>query len=288
MGNANPFTIETFTASDGYRWRYRRFAPPGPPRGHVVCIHGIQSHGGWYTYSCTRLAQAGYVVSFLDRRGSGLNEKDRGDAPSFRRLLDDIAEYIRTLPRPTLPVFLIAISWGGKLGVAFQRRHPGMVDGLALLCPGFFPQFRASLWLSAHVLWAARFAPKQMFPVPLSEPELFTAVPRWRRFIAEDPLVVRYCTAWMGWQNGRLDGYLRLFRPEVYVPVLLMLAEHDRIIRNEQTRQYVQAIAKGECKIIEYPAAHHTLEFEPDPDLFIHDLQEWLETHSARPQCVVV
>ena len=85
---------ETFTASDGYSWHYRRYYPPGVPLAEVVCIHGIQSHAGWYEHSCERLRGAGLAVSFLDRRGSGLNEEQRGDAPSFRRLLDDLVEFL--------------------------------------------------------------------------------------------------------------------------------------------------------------------------------------------------
>src|SRR5262249_38975098 len=110
----SPYTIEEFTASDGYRWCYRRYRmriaecvlrndgaaqaiPNPPPRAHVVALHGIQSHAGWYEYSCTRLAQAGFIVSFLDRRGSGMNQQARGDTPSFGRLLDDVAEFTAQL-----------------------------------------------------------------------------------------------------------------------------------------------------------------------------------------------
>ena len=90
MGDV-PHQIETHTASDGYRWQYRHYVPASTTRARVVCIHGIQSHGGWYEESCTELCHAGFNVSFLDRRGSGLNPEGRGDAPSFRRLVDDIA-----------------------------------------------------------------------------------------------------------------------------------------------------------------------------------------------------
>ena len=63
------FSVETFTAGDGYRWHYRGYLgaatlPLGPPRAHVVCLHGIQSHAGWYGYSCHQLSQAGFAVSF--------------------------------------------------------------------------------------------------------------------------------------------------------------------------------------------------------------------------------
>src|SRR5690349_4986904 len=132
------FTIQEHTASDGYRFRYRRYDAT-VPKAHVVFVHGIQSHSGWYERSCTLLARAGFTISFLDRRGAGMNERDRGDAPGFRRLLDDIAGVLRGLRHtPALPLFLAGISWGGKLVTALQRRHPGLVNGLALLCPGYF------------------------------------------------------------------------------------------------------------------------------------------------------
>ena len=54
--------------------------------GRVIFLHGIQSHGGWYPRSCSKVAAAGYEVFFLERRGCGLNSEARGDAPSFRRL----------------------------------------------------------------------------------------------------------------------------------------------------------------------------------------------------------
>src|SRR5437588_2677367 len=126
-------------ASDGYRWQYRRYLTTEPAKARVLCLHGIQSHGGWYEYSCSRLCEAGYSVCFLDRRGSGLNQEARGDAPSFRRLLDDLEEFIQTEKQSTddVPTYLMAISWGGKLGVALERRHPGLLDGMVLVCPGF-------------------------------------------------------------------------------------------------------------------------------------------------------
>ena len=79
--SAAAVSICEHTAGDGYRWRYRHYPPTGESRARIVCVHGIQSHGGWYQGSCERLAQVGFEVYFLDRRGSGLNEIDRGESP---------------------------------------------------------------------------------------------------------------------------------------------------------------------------------------------------------------
>lgn len=293
MGDpAAPFSIEEFTAGDGYCWRYRRYQSENPPRAEVAFLHGIQSHGGWYEYSCTRLRDAGFAVSFLDRRGSGLNAQGRGDAPSFRRLLDDVAEFLTALPRSAprghalgrLPLFLGAISWGGKLALALERRHPGLVDGLILLCPGLFPRVKPSFGERLKILLSRFFRPSRLFNIPLNDPELFTTTPRWLEYLRNDPHRLHQATARFLVESARLDAYLRFVPKYVHVPVLLLLAENDRIINNTRTRAYLERLATKDKQVIEYPAAHHTLEFEPDPNLFTADVKTWIEEHVASAQ----
>jgi alpha-beta hydrolase superfamily lysophospholipase len=276
-------TVETHTASDGYAFHWRRYPAHGTPRAHVVCVHGIQSHGGWYEYSSARLARAGFTVSFLDRRGSGLNERDRGDTPGFRRLLDDIAEFIRPLREasPRLPVFLVGISWGGKLALALQHRHRGLTDGVALLCPGIAARVKPSFRERFKILWSRVASPRRRFPIPLNDPELFTGNPARQQFIRDDPLSLREATARFLIESVRLDGYLRLVRRSITVPLLLLLAGRDRIVNNDRVRAYVESLPSTDRQIIEYPDAHHTLEFEPSPDFFLDDLIGWLNRRVA-------
>ena len=284
-GRVIAYSVAEHQAGDGYRWKYRKYPAAGDARGIVVFIHGIQSHSGWYEYSCTQLSRAGFDVYFLDRRGAGMNAEQRGDAPSFRRLLDDLAEFLAALPRNVsrgntvarLPVFLAAISWGGKLAVALERRHPGLVDGLVLLCPGFFAKVRPTFWQRIGILLARLFRPRKKYPIPLNEPDLFTATPRWQQFLRDDPLRLHQATARLLVESVRLDGYLRFTAKYVHVPVLMLLASEERIIRNDRTRAYFERFASRDKEIIEYAGAHHTLEFEPDPDRFIGDIRAWLD-----------
>src|SRR5206468_757440 len=132
--------------------------------------------------------------------------------------------------------FLLAISWGGKLAAALPRRHPGLVDGLALLCPGFCPRVRPALGERLRILWARLTDPRRLFPIPLDDPELFTATPRWLRFLREDDKSLHRATARFLIESARLDAYLRFVPCHVRVPVLLMLAGRDRIIHNVPTR----------------------------------------------------
>jgi alpha-beta hydrolase superfamily lysophospholipase len=284
----SPCSIDTFAASDGYPLRYRCYEPSCEPRATIVGIHGIQSHGGWYEYSCTKLCEAGFRVFYLDRRGSGLNEQARGDTPTFGRLLDDLAEFVRSaavvraVPHG-LPVndggkvFLAAVSWGGKLAVALQRWQEGLVDGLMLLCPGLFPQVGLAPSRQLEILGARLISPGRLFPIPLDDPELFTTSPCWRDFIHADPLALHCATARFFVESFRLDRYLRTAPSHVTSPLLLVLAGQDRIIRNDKTQRFFHKFGTADKNVITYGEAHHTLEFEPDPDRFIAEMVRWID-----------
>lgn len=270
--------LVTFRASDGYAFYARRYPAAGTPRARLVFVHGIRSHGGWYERSCTALAARGFDVHFLDRRGAGLNTAHRGDAPTFRRLLDDVAEYVQHTrgERAWLPVFVCGISWGGKLAASLPYRKPNLVDGLVLLCPGLVPKVSPPLPQRARIAVARAFRPWKFFPIPLNEPELFTAAADWRAYIDAEPHGLRAATSRFLFGSFSLDIYLKRAARRVTVPTLLALAEHDRIIDNARTAAFVSRFP-GPTEVTTYPGAHHTLEFEDRGHPWLEDVARWVE-----------
>jgi pimeloyl-ACP methyl ester carboxylesterase len=187
--------------------------------------------------------------------------------------MDDVAEYMSQLPPPR---FLIGISWGAKLAVGLQRRHPGLTDGLVLIGPGLCPRVRPPLgeWMR---IAAWRFlSPRRLFWIPLTEPELFTANRERRQFILDDRRALHQATARFLFESARLDVYLRFATRHVTMPVLVLLAGEDRIVDNGATRRYIERFATKDKTIIEYPHAHHTLEFEPGGPPYLLDLLTWM------------
>ena len=270
--------LRTFRASDGYTFYYRHFPSPTPPKARLVFVHGIRSHGGWYERSCRRFAEAGFDVYFLDRRGGGLNTAHRGDAPNFRRLLDDVAEFVQSMreERASLPIVLCGISWGGKLAVGLQYRKPGLIDGLVLLCPGLVSKVAPPFVRRMRIAIARVFRPWKLFPIPLNEPDLFTASAEWQKFLDEEPHGLRLAMARFLFCSFSLDIYLKRAAKRIKVPTLLMLGERDRIIDNVATRQFAGRFDTA-TSIIDYPGAHHTLEFEGESHPWIDDALGWIE-----------
>jgi alpha-beta hydrolase superfamily lysophospholipase len=59
------------------------------------------------------------------------------------------------------------------------------------------------------------------------------------------------------------------------MPTFLALAQNDRIIDNLATRE-LSARFPGGTSIVEYPNAHHTLEFEPETQQWVDDVTKWI------------
>jgi alpha-beta hydrolase superfamily lysophospholipase len=286
MTEAEPATApepRTFAASDGYPLHVAAWRPAGRPKGLVVVLHGVQSHSGWYHNLGRNLAAAGYLASFPDRRGSGANRADRGHASSAGRLVRDLVEWARALHAeyPATPIALAGISWGGKLAVIAAARHPELIDALALICPGLQPRVGVSFKEKLLIAWSLVANPRRTFPIPLSDPALFTASPEGQTFIAADPYSLREGTAGLLAASFFIDRAVGRAAARIEQPALLMLAGRDRIIDNASTLAYFDKLRSTDRQVIEYPEGHHTLEFEPNPSRYALDLVAWLDRHLA-------
>lgn len=272
-----------FHASDGYELGYRLWMPERSPRSLVIFLHGIQSHSGWYGASSARLAEAGHVVAYLDRRGSGVNALARGDASHHERLINDVIQFIHHLSRigyANLPRVLGAVSWGGKLATAVALRHPNLMNSLLLITPGICAHVRANaLQRSALQIAHKLGAHQRLVPIPLDDPALFTSSPAHQQFIRDDPLTLRKVTLRFLATNIALDAQLREPGHQLHCRTLVMLAGKDRIVDNDATRRFFAAICSTDASVFEYPSAVHTLEFENDRDRFVSDMLQWLETN---------
>jgi acylglycerol lipase len=260
--------------SDGYE-AFARLWLPDRPRAAALYLHGIQSHGQWFEGSGRRLAQAGVAVLLPDRRGSGRNEIDRGHAPSVRRWLRDCSEGLDALHvRTGLSRFhVVGVSWGGKLALGLYRFAKERVCGLSLIAPGLFPIVDLPLAEKVRVGWSLIAARRTLFDIPLNEPELFTATPKWQAFLCDDLLRLRQVTASFLVSSRRLDRYVKgLVRRKRGVPLHVFLAGQDRIIDNARTKAFIRRLPWSQREITEYGPAHHTLEFEPDPEPFFAEL----------------
>lgn len=277
-GDSFPPEPGTIRLSDGYS-AHVRWWRPAFPRGAVLFLHGIQSHGGWYEASAGRLAAAGLAVLMPDRRGSGANRDQRGHAESDKQCVQDAADMLDTLLEENglAAANIVGISWGGKLAAVLAGAHPQGVSSLSLVAPGIFPCIDLPRLEKFRVAMSLINERERMFDIPLNDPRLFTANPARIEYFERDDLKLTQVTASFLLASRRLDRQARRLGASSWRgPVHLMLAGHDPIIDNGRTRAWLRALPSPDRQITDYPNAYHTIEFEQDPTKFLDDLCSWI------------
>jgi len=272
--------VASIAALDGYHLQYRVW-PAGQRffRGDLVLLNGVMSHSGWFGAIASPLAQSGFKVIGADRRGSGSNLADRGDAPSARALVDDVLRIVESERTQGRPLFLVGWCWGAvlALNVAVQAKD---LSGLCLLAPGLFPTERVQLRMSAQQQAAAnRSESDRCLENPISE-EMFTEGPCLQSFILRDDLRLRSFTPRFHGIMLRMGLNALRCLPQLMLPTLLVLADRDEATDNERTLRTFQKIGKDRLTVA-WCRASHGIQFDAPDELLTH-LMSWIEAAERR------
>lgn len=109
----------------------------GQPKAVLICVHGTQTHSGWFGALAVELNHHGWAVYAPDRRGAGMNLKtDARGLPmtepvaawtDWAKDLDGAVGQVlqeQRLTGETPPVYLLGSSWGTALTAAYMDSRP--------------------------------------------------------------------------------------------------------------------------------------------------------------------
>ena len=269
-----------YEGAGGERLRYRVIRS-SRERHVLLYLHGIESHGGWFLPAARDLAERGCTTCLLDRRGSGLNrggppnhDGDRdGDAESADVLLEDVRRF--RAHEGLDSVVLVGLSWGGKLAVAAALDEPRGVRALVLVTPGLVPRVDLSLRDKVRALASLAGGGHARIELPIAA-EMFTRTPRWLSFIEHDPDRLKTVTARFLLATRSIDRRLRDDGATLNVPVLLLLAEHDRIVDNERTLELLERLCRAGLRVERYEGSTHSIPFD-DTQRLVDDVSGFLD-----------
>ena len=181
-------------------------------------------------------------------------------------------------------VHLLGVSWGGKWALALAARYPERVASLTLSTPGLYSQRTVNFGTRLAIAGCAIGWPTRQFSLPLNEPELFTDVDRWKKFIAEDPLRLRSASARFLAISQWMQHLLPRWAAAVQCPTLLLLADRDPIVDNNRVENLLTShLPPGLLTVRRFPSAVHTLEFSADPAHYFQTLIEWINQKELSP-----
>ncbi len=270
------------------RARLATYSYPGREGGAdtaVIYVHGLEDHSGWFHPVSRYLSGFGIEVVGMDRRGSGINREDRGYQSGhinrYAYYLDDLDSLVRALRPRHDALILVGYSWGGLLCLEYaeSRARDGdpMVDGLILIAPTLDEKISPSLWSRTGILLTRWLLQKKRYASPIEISE-YTRNAQLRAYIRSDPMRIDRFSARFWVENSRLfDAAVRMKAP-IGIPVLLLLAQQDSMLRNDRVMASVKSKAVN-LDILQYEGATHALILDHQRQL-AQDIAAWIENQA--------
>jgi alpha-beta hydrolase superfamily lysophospholipase len=272
-------TLHTPDGFSLYAWLRR---PPGVPRGVIAHVHGMGEHSRRYDHLSAYWAAHGYGSAGFDLRGHGRSQGQRGHAPSYERLMEDIGIFLERVGSewPGAPAFLYGHSLGGNLVLNYVIRRRPALAGVVATGPYLRLAFEPPAWKVRLAEAMKRIVPALSQDTGLDVSALSRDPEVVRRYQA-DPLVHARITASF-FTAVHAAGEAAIARAtELAIPALLMHGSADRITSLAGSQAFVSA-AGGRARLEMFEGAFHEIHNEPGWERMAACALQWLENHAAR------
>ena len=251
------------------------------PVAALMVVHGLFEHGRRYEELAGVMAGYGFSSYVMDLRGHGASEGRRGHARSFDLLLQDLDRFrreVRGLVPPDLPVFLLAHSLGGLIGLRYLEEFDPPFRGAILVSPWLGTAVQVPRWqvIAANVL--TRVLPAFPFPFRL-DPSLLTHDPERAQDYAEDPLIHSTITPRLFTETASaIEAALRR-GDRIDVPALFLLAGDDRIVDTDRSLAFARALQSPDITIEVLEGHYHEVLQERDRAAVMAEIRDWMDAH---------
>jgi acylglycerol lipase len=241
----------------------------------IVYLHGIEGHSQWFNNTAGVLNRRGISIYAPDRRGSGLNTRERGHLTSYKALLADIEIILRVVAKEHhgQPLVLVGNCWGGKPASVMACHDYSTTDGqslpelagLILTSPAIHTKvdfnWQTKLDIGYSTFKSDRRA-RETLAIPI-EPSMFTDDATYLEFIKHDPLRLLQATKKFFFEQFLLTLKAKRAAAKLTLPTLLIESGKDEIVNvTELDRWYEKIQANDKSKRI-FQEAAHSIEFDP-------------------------
>jgi len=285
---------EWLRASDGSQlfcriWRGKVGSPV------VLYLHGIEGHSQWFENTAGILNEKGITIYAPDRRGAGLNSRDRGHLSSHKVLIDDINAVLRKICNQHMghPIILWGNCWGAKPACLFAAAagkkssgelEMGQVDSfpiaaLVLSSPAIFPKvdydLKTKVEIAVNHFMGGRRAMRK-WPIPITT-TMFTNNPTYLDYLEKDPLRLTELTATFFFESHKLSQMAAKTANNITMPVIILQPEVDAIVDRDALSKWYQQIKSSDKTMRLFPDAYHCLDFDSVWfKEYTHLISEWL------------
>lgn len=253
----------------------------------VLYLHGIEGHGQWFENTARVLHQKGITVYAPDRRGAGLNPRDRGHLADYKTFLADVDGLLRRISTQHAghAIVLMANCWSAKAAAMIAREDYKPVEGgqqvalsgLVLTSPAIATKVDLDLNSKFRIAYTKILGnTRRTWNIPI-KPSMFTNNQKYLDFIERDPLRLREATGDFFIESLKLTNLAQASAPHIKVPLLILQSGADEIVDIEKVEKWYAKVKSVQKSMRVFPDAAHSIDFDQTWfKEYTHLLTEWL------------
>lgn len=275
-GMASAVKEEGIERPGGLKIFVRSWRPAARPRAVVVICHGVNSHGGQYSWAAEQLVAGGLAAYALDLRG-------RGRSGGERFYVDDVADYVDDLAalvnlaksrEPGVPVFLLGHSAGGVVSCTYALEHQSELAGL--ICESFAFKVPAPDLVLGIIKGLSHVAPR--LRVLKLKNEDFSRDPSAVQALNSDPLTANEAQpAATVAALVRADERLEREFPRITLPVFILHGSADKATLPSGSQFFFDTAGSKDKTLKLYDGHFHDLLNDIGKEEVMADIRRWID-----------
>lgn len=248
------------------------------PRALIIALHGVGGHAGEMKNIGEYLADKGIAVFAPDQRGFGHYPATKGHVMNFEEYVEDIQNLVMQVKDTYLNkiTYLFGSSLGGLNAIRYVLKYPRTVDGLLLHCPavshnlemGVGKRFAGSILSTLNV---KRYVESGIAYSDASRD------PENVKRLENDPLRFSMVTPRFGMEVLKASKDAFESASNIVMPVILQQAGDDKLVFPKKSKEFFDNLSSADKTWKLYEGLYHRLHEEPERDMVLSDLYNWLD-----------
>ncbi len=244
----------------------------------IVYLNGLESNCSWFSPVAKKLAKKGIETHALDRRGSGVNMRIKGDQQDW---INDTDKLFVNLYKenPNSNIHLIAACFGSRLGTAYalDENIKGNISSIIYISPSLETKIKPNFLETLTIISSALLNnPDILVDSPIKDTRMFARDKASLDKINQDRVRVVAPRALDLFYGFNLMGKIENTSNKIYSPILVLYSENDEVSDIPETSEKILEVSSSKAEFINFPCCKHFLPLEA-PDKVTELISQWFD-----------
>lgn len=282
-----------FNGNDGTRLFYRSWQPAAMLAGRapraLIFLHRGHEHSGRIGTLVERFGMRNDWAFAYDARGHGYSPGERGDAPDFATLVDDLDCFVKHIAArygiAPEDMVVVANSVGAVVAATWVHDYAPRIRGLVMAAAAFSIKLYVPLAKPA-LRFARRFKP-DLFVTSYIRPGMLTHSQQEAAAYAADPLIAKSISAKILLELADTAERIVADAAAIDVPVLMLAADSDYVVKEAPQRRFFDSLGSSLKRYVRLQDCYHAVFYERDTTSAVQASLDFISAcYAAAPRAV--